>query len=235
MAMLSCRTDEIVPVVPDNGSTDVGVYGDQIKLRLNVVAPDPIRVNTRAVDPDGKGIQTMTLFCFDQYGLFISTASASLTPDPSNDETGGIFDAFIPNTTRAIHLVGNQNMTPFREDDFRQKTEDEVLSILEGSAGMLIYWARVEVPANVQELYTEVKDEDGNTIQGRSVADAILDWITIETNPVAQKHRGVPGQNKPIVMLRNQARVTVVSSGDDNTTGKRWDGQNAKLLTQQII
>ena len=52
MAMLSCRTDEVVPVVPDNGSTDVGVYGDQIKLRLNVVAPDPIRVNTRAVDPD---------------------------------------------------------------------------------------------------------------------------------------------------------------------------------------
>ena len=224
MAMLSCRTDEIVPVVPDNGSTDVGVYGDQIKLRLNVVAPDPIRVNTRAVDPDGKGIQTMTLFCFDQYGLFISTASASLTPDPSNDETGGIFDAFIPNTTRAIHLVGNQNMTPFREDDFRQKTEDEVLSILEGSAGMLIYWARVEVPANVQELYTKVKDEAGNTIQGRSVADAILDWITIETNPEDQAHRGVWGQNHPIVMLRNQARVTVVSRDDANTAGKGWNG-----------
>ena len=235
MAMLSCHIDDIFPVIPDNGSADVGVYGDQIKLRLNVVAPDPIRVNTRAVDPDGKGIQTMTLFCFDQYGLFISTASASLTPDPSNDETGGIFDAFIPNTTRAIHLVGNQNMTPFREDDFRQKTEDEVLSILEGSAGMLIYWARVEVPANVQELYTKVKDEAGNTIQGRSVADAILDWITIETNPEDQKHRGMEGKDYPIVMLRNQARVTVVSSGDDKTTGKRWDGTYFKVTGFTVL
>ena len=228
MTVFSCQTDEIVPVLPDNGSSEVGVYGDQIKLRLNVVAPDPIRVNTRAVDPDGKGIQTMTLFCFDQYGLFISTATASLTPDPTNDETGGIFDAFIPNTTRAIHLVGNQNMTPFREDDFRQKTEDEVLSILEGSAGMLIYWARVEVPSEVQNLYTEVKDLEGNSIQGRSVADAILDWITIETNPVNQAHRGVAGQNYPIVMLRNQARVTVASAGDTNE-GKQWNGEYFKV------
>ena len=225
VSSVSCM-DEVV-LVPDiqGDESAIGVYGDQIRVNLNVVVPDPFTVSTRAVDPDGKGVQTMTLFCFDKYGLFISTATALLKPDPNNIENGGIFDAYIPNTTRIMHLVGNQNMTPFKEEVFRQKTEDEVLSILEGSAGMIIYWARVEVPNNVENLYTDVKNAQGETITNRPPADAILDWITIETNPSAQPHRGICGKNHPIIMLRNQARVTVVSDGADDTADlKKWNG-----------
>lgn len=230
---LSCQREDFAPVLPNNNS-DIGVFGDYIKLKLNVVAPDPIMVGTKAVDPDGKGVQTMTLFCFDQHGLFISTATASIEQELDDIEAGGIFDAFIPNTTRIMHLVGNQNMTPFKEEDFRQKSEEEVMSILEGSAGMIIYWARIEVPQNVNELYT---DDPGSS--DRSLSQAILDWITIETNPATESHtvgsdgssETYTGKNNPILLLRNQARVTVVSQGAETEAkdDKEWDGTYFKV------
>lgn len=233
-SIAGCQREEIIPDIPGETNSEVGVFGDFIKMKLNVVAPDPIKVGTKAVDPDGKGVQTMTLFCFDQHGLFISTATASIEQELDDIEAGGIFDAFIPNTTRIMHLVGNQNMTPFKEEDFRQKSEEEVMSILEGSAGMIIYWARIEVPQNVNELYT---DEAGSS--DRSLSQAILDWITIETNPATDSYTVGPegstktynGENNPIVLLRNQARVTVVSQGAETEAkdDKEWDGTYFKV------
>ncbi len=221
LTLISCEMEELN--TSNNSSSDFGVFGDKIKLPINAIAPDRFLVNTKAVDPDGKGVQTMTLFCFNEQGLFISTATAEVAPNPENSEVGGIFDAFIPNTTRVMHLVGNQNMTPFKEDDFRQKSEDEVMSILEGSAGMLIYWARVEVPSNVMTLYSH------NSSTQRSMADAILDWITIETNPASVIHNSEAGKNKPIIMLRNQAKFTVTSTGAAEDDAKQWSGTYFKV------
>ena len=98
-------------------------------------------VVTRAVDPDGAGVQNMTLFCFDSYGLFISTATASLAPVSQTSRT---FTAEIPENTSIIHFVANQNMSNFAEDDFRGKSESEVMALLEGSSGRMIYWSRFE-------------------------------------------------------------------------------------------
>ena len=161
--------------------------------------PDPIEVATRAVDPDGNGIQTMTLFCFNGEGLLISTATADITP--KGDESGGILDADIPNTTRVIHLLANQNMAQFKEDAFRNLSEDQVIANLEGSSGMMIYWARVEIPAKVI----------GN--------DAILDWFTKMTDPTEDG-----GAGYPIMMLRNQAKVMVDAGGTAEDVEKDWNG-----------
>lgn len=110
-----------------------------LALRFSAEIPDMQEVETRAVDPDGGGVQNMTLFCFDSYGLFISTATATLAP--TSDLTGS-FDAQVPDNTRTIHFLANQNMSEFKEDDFRGKSEAEVMSVLEGSSGRMIYWAR---------------------------------------------------------------------------------------------
>ena len=110
-----------------------------VALRFTADIPDMQEVVTRAVDPDGGGVQDMTLFCFDSYGLFISTATATLAP--TSDLTGS-FDAQVPDNTRTIHFLANQNMSEFKEDDFRGKSEAEVMSVLEGSSGRMIYWAR---------------------------------------------------------------------------------------------
>ena len=187
--------------------------GSPVSIKLGVKIPDPIEVATRAVDPDGSGIQTMTLFCFDEQGLLISTATATLKPNPNDpdNESGGIFDADIPNTTRIIHLLANQNLAQFKEDDFRNLSEEQVIADLEGSSGMMIYWARVEVPPTVS----------GNA--------GILEWFTVMTNPTTETFNSLNGENYPIVMLRNQAKVMVDAGGTEEDVDKDWEGTYFKV------
>ncbi|MBQ5593255.1 MAG: hypothetical protein IIU76_01585, partial [Bacteroidales bacterium] len=136
-------------------NSEYGVFGDKIKFRMNFMSPDQIMVKTRSVDPDGKDLRDLALFCFDENGIFITTVKCDMRGNADVDGvvSEGSFDAMIPSNTRIFHILGNQNMTRFDADAFEMKSEDEVLSILEGSSGMLIYWARVEIPENVMELY----------------------------------------------------------------------------------
>ena len=203
--------------------TEVGVFGDDMMLNVGFVAPDPVAVNTRAVDPDGKTLQTLYLFCFDANGLFLTTSQAKIK-SASDDNLSGAFSATVPKTTRIIHLLANQNMAVFDREQYLYKTEDDVLSALEGSAGMLIYWARIEAPHNLNEQYRDVQMDPGRTIDDRTNAEAFVDWITIETNPATKEHRGVKGQGNPIIMLRNQAKFTIVSEGDGSDVNDEWKG-----------
>lgn len=211
------------------GSTqlEVGVFGDEMRLALGIDAPDPVEVVMRGVDPDGKALQTLTVFCFDRNGLLISTSSAKVEPDPEAvDNTEGKITVSVPIATRIMHLVGNQNMSRFDRNTFTNKSEDEVLSILEGSAGMLIYWARIEVPANVNSLYSTAEYDLPNGTKGTAVQahrtepEAVVDWLTIETNPSTESHRGIEGKGNPIILLRNQARFSIISTGFENFVEK---------------
>ena len=74
--MVACHKDSAL----DNPQPEEWVAdGSPVSIKLGVKIPDPIEVATRAVDPDGNGIQTMTLFCFNGEGLLISTATATTT------------------------------------------------------------------------------------------------------------------------------------------------------------
>lgn len=222
----ACHQEDLLPQTQDqtNSNTQVGVFGDEMRLCLDVVAPDPFLVGTRAVDPDGKTLQTLNLFCFDANGLFLTTATAQVKgKEGSEDQLEGTFSATVPKTTRIIHLLANQNMSLFDKDDYVYTTEDDVLSALEGSAGMMIYWARIQAPVNVSELYTAAEYPVGHT---RTEAEAFVDWITIETNPTTEEHRGVAGKGNPIILLRNQAKFTIVSEGEgeDPDPADEWNG-----------
>ena len=46
-------------------------------LNIAFAAPVMSEVSTKAVDPDGKGINNITLFCFDAYGIFINYVTLS--------------------------------------------------------------------------------------------------------------------------------------------------------------
>lgn len=127
-----------------------------VSVRFSTDIPAMQEVATRAIDPDGYGVQNMTLFCFDGYGLFISTATASLEPD---SQTSGTFTAEIPENTSIIHFVANQNMSNFAEDDFRGKSESEVMALLEGSSGRMIYWSRFE-SSGEGDIVAQLKNSD---------------------------------------------------------------------------
>lgn len=218
---VSCIQEE--SIIQDEVITEVGVFGDEMRLNVGFVAPDPVAMNTRAVDPDGKTLQTLYLFCFDANGLFLTTSQATVK-GITDDNLSGTFSATIPKTTRIIHLLANQNMSLFDKNKYAYKTEDDVLSALEGSAGMLIYWARIEAPKNVNDLYRNVQMEDGKTIDDRTNSEAFVDWLTIETSPIDKTHRGVNGKGKPIIMLRNQAKFTIISEGDGSDANDEWKG-----------
>lgn len=213
VALTACHKDNLDYSIVEEEQQQAD--GSPVRVRMSVTIPDPIEVATRAVDPDGNGIQNMTLFCFDGEGLLISTANATLEPmkdDAGNVlESGGILDADIPNTTRVIHLLANQNMAQFKEDEFRNLSEDQVIANLEGSSGMMIYWARVEVPAQI--------------VGG----EGILQWITVMTNPQNTMYAGYYGENFPIIMLRNQAKVMVDAQPTEQADAEKvweWVGDN---------
>lgn len=125
------------------------------------------KVMTKVVDPDGEDINTMTLFCFDSYGLFISTATASLTPDSGSPSVSGSFEATIPNHTSIIHFVANQNMAKFSARP--GMSEDEVLSVLEGSSGMMIYWGRYQKnDPTVGDISDELKGKTINLVRNHA-------------------------------------------------------------------
>lgn len=185
-----CQKNEFI-----NGKTIPDGY---MPISLYFNAPDAIEVNTKAADPDGKGVNKMNLFCFDNYGVFITHVdNVRITQGQPNDEgyslNGSIMEVLVPENTRRIHFIANQNTTSFEEENFTGKTEHEVIAKLEGSSGMVIYWGYFAA-------------------YGPDVPDA---QTFIER--LKQKHGS---ENTPIRLLRNQARFEVPSkSGIFNVKG----------------
>ena len=198
LVMVACHQDDLLPDQPLAPEAE----GEMMSIRFGAMIPDDIKVSTRAVDPDGRGVQNLSVFCFSGEGLLISVETASV-PTEYIGQTAGVFDVKIPNNTRIMHLVANQNMSKFDISDKIGTSEDAVTAVLQGSSGMMIYWARIEVP----EQYVS--------------SDQVKAWISAQTT----------SESKPIIMLRNQARVTVVSDGAQTSAegDKEWNGDSFEV------
>lgn len=174
--LVSCRQDEWFEPSP------IAREG-YVALRFSADIPAMEKVATRAVDPDGGGVQDMTLFCFDSYGLFITTVTAKNIKQSS--VSTGTFQAEVPENTRTVHFVANQVMTEFQQDHFRNKSEAEVMALLEGSSGRMIYWARFACDNSTEEMKKK----------------SIAEQMTSEGNSIN--------------MLRNHAKVSVLQPTDN--------------------
>ena len=129
-----------------------------VTVDFAVQVPDMNQVQTKAVDPDGGGVQKMTVFCFDENDLFITTVTADIQPDAANLSLTGTVEVTVPDHTVTMQLVGNQNLTYFREDNYRGMSEVAVMASLEASAGRMIYWSR----KTLAELKSH--NSDGNPV-----------------------------------------------------------------------
>ena len=76
-------------------------------------------------------------------------------------------------------------MTDFEQDQFRSKSEAEVMALLEGSSGRMIYWARFACDNSTDELKKQT---------------------------IAQQ---MSGKGNSITMLRNHAKVSVNAPEDN--------------------
>lgn len=179
--LVSCRKDDLLD--PLSAARE-----GYVTLRFNADVPAMQEVLTRSVDPDGGGVQDMTLFCFDSYGLFITTASATVS---TTNATTGSFTAEVPENTRTIHFVANQNMTDFKEDQFRNRSESEVMALLEGSSGRMIYWGRFVCDSeNDASIADQIKDAENSITMLRNHAQVSVvnptyadGEVTETTNP----------------------------------------------------
>ena len=180
LLLSACTPEEMV--VPQG--TDVPEGYTRITFSANISSPTV--VNTRAVDPDGLDVNNMTLFCFNEFGLYISSEAATIVPD-SKSENGisesGEYTAVIPSHTRIIHFLANHSKGLYDEKDFPGQTESMVVANMEGGSGMLVYWSRFEMDdKSNKDIHTQLS-ELTYTINGTTY--------------------------KGIKLIRNQAKVTI--------------------------
>ena len=124
----------------------------QISLNLNI--PDPVQVATRAVE---ECIENFTVLCFDKNGGAIPVKEAA-TFTATGDEAGKL-TAIIPNATRVMHVFANQATVPF-EKGMSEYADD--LKDLVATEGKMVYWGRIEVPANLTSA-SDLKNFWANT------------------------------------------------------------------------
>lgn len=119
------------------------ITGDQMELKFKASICDEQEVSTRNVDPDGWGLQTLWLFCFDKDGAFIGRSQASLGREPitSAERT---FSAIVSSRTRIVHLLANQVLDGvFNDNDNLGAHEKTVMTGLESTSSSMVYWGRV--------------------------------------------------------------------------------------------
>ena len=210
----SCQREDFL--LPEASPAEDG----HIRLNVSVEVPDMDIVQTKAVDPDGGGVQRISVFCFDKNGLFITTMTADIVSDGNNPSLEGTFSVSVPDYTETLQLVGNQNMTYFREDDYRGMSEVDVMAALEASAGRMIYWARKSIadftvsnPSPVKLLRNQAKI---SLNIDSSVSFEEKGWIVVNSNafgtvaPYSPDHGGfvAPTVSDPFVTLPdNRAKL----------------------------
>lgn len=135
---ISCQADiDVVPPTVEDATPE-----GWVKIEFTANTPLMTEVAVRGVDPDGIDVQNLMLFCFNDFGLYIAHVNAELTPAIETPSLSGIYTAIIPEDTRIIHFVGNQNSNLLEPEMFINRTEDEIQDNMVGASGMIIYWSR---------------------------------------------------------------------------------------------
>ena len=157
----------------------------KITFRANM-ASSTIGVDTRAVDPDGLDVNNMTLFCFNEFGLYISSEEAQLVPGSKSEDgvsESGEYTAVVPNHTRIIHFLANHSKGLYDASEFPGQTESMVVANMEGGSGMLVYWSRFVADATSDKSIEDQLRDLKYTINGTTYSG--------------------------IKLIRNQAKVTI--------------------------
>lgn len=171
IGLASCADDDLY-MSPEQGDAPEGF----VKLSFETDIQEMEVVKVRGVDPDGYDVHNMTLFCFNPYGLFVTTVEATLTKTTA---TTGTFEAVVPEETKIVHFVANQNSALYDNKDFINKSEASVIADMEGASGMMVYWARFEASDNGTKLKEELADLPNGIVLVRNQAKvSIADWNT---------------------------------------------------------
>ena len=232
----SCQIDRTVDV--GNEPAREGY----LRVDFQTLCPDMTEVSTRGVDPDGVGVQNLTLFCFDAYGIFITTVKAKVTQEEPQPSVKGTFTAEVPDLTRRIHFLANQNMEFVKEDDLRNLTEAAAMAAMEGSSGKIIYWGRFAcADSDSRPISEQIKEITLYRNHARiSIADWNTQWlevtgfVTYNTpafGTVAPYHdtEGFvwPGSEPFVTMPRNSSTMSEILDVDTDVRDYVFESENS--------
>lgn len=119
---------------------------DIVKLNFSTIIPDVVEVNTRSVDQDGWGIQSLWVFCFDASGNYIGRSLATMQGDVL--EATREFSVEVSNQTCTVHLLGNQYLDDFQDAQYIGVHENTVMTGLVSTSNKITYWGRVTADSN---------------------------------------------------------------------------------------
>lgn len=132
----SCTDDYMVQ---NNGGTTAN---GEIHLKVTANIPAPKQVITRDIDPDGLGVNTLWLFCFNEFGEYIGRREAGNFA--ATDQIGYYsFEVKIPSSTRRIHFLSNVYLDDFNDRDNFGRNETTVIPSFVSASGRMCYWGRV--------------------------------------------------------------------------------------------
>lgn len=134
LAGFTACTDE---TIVNDESGNVLPNGD-VALQITANIPAPREVVTRDIDPDCLGVNTLYLFCFDEFGGYIGRREAT---NFQAVETGRYsFSAAVPAATRRIHFLANIYL-----DDITATpgmSETTLIPSIVTVSGRMVYWGR---------------------------------------------------------------------------------------------
>lgn len=134
--MVGCCKDEVWVYVD---TTNTAESTSTVKLNLNLSIPDAVKVGSRNFE----GVNNITVVCFDQECKSLGSVKVEDVNLTATGDESGNFSVMIPNKTRILHVIANQDV------DFNKGKDESELKTLVADPNKMIYWARIEVPSTV--------------------------------------------------------------------------------------
>lgn len=160
----------------NGGSTANG----DIHLKVTAHIPAPKQVITRDIDPDGLGVNSLWLFCFNDFGEYIGRREVV-----NFENAGGgkySFEVDVPSSTNVIHFLSNVYLDEFNDRDNFGRNETTVIPSFVSASGRMSYWGRsdlatlqsrgnVELYRNQAQVHWDTDLPQGMTIYGYGICN----------------------------------------------------------------
>lgn len=137
--MVSCTEENL-----EQENTTVILPNGDVRLSVTATIPVPKQIITKDIDPDGLGVSTLWLFCFNESGEYIGRREAGGFAAATGMEGYFSFTVEIPGSTRIIHFLSNVYLDDFNDRDNYGRNETTVIPSFVSASGRMCYWGRVQ-------------------------------------------------------------------------------------------
>ena len=142
--MVGCSEEEVLVYADAQITTE---STSSMKLHMQLSIPDAVKVGSRNFE----GVNNITVVCFDESHKSLGSIPVEDVNLTATGDEAGNFSVMIPNKTRILHVIANQDV------ELNKGKDESELETLEADPNKMIYWGRIEVP-NTVKTSAEMKE-----------------------------------------------------------------------------